>query len=101
MLSEEKLGTLDLPLPVDKLKRTLRDYGVTKAFVFGSYARHEQRLNSDFDLYIECKPGVSLFDVFDLQLELQRQSGVLVDLVTKINPNFLEYIEPELIEVIL
>jgi predicted nucleotidyltransferase len=41
---------------------------------------------------------MSLFDVFDLGTELEKQTDVKVDLVTKINRNFKEYIEPELID---
>lgn len=42
---------------------------------------------------------MSLFDVFDLQAELEKQTRVKVDLVTQINPNFAEYIEPDLIDI--
>lgn len=90
---------LELPISLDDLRKTLREHGIVRASVFGSYARREQTPKSDLDLFIACRPGVSLFDVFDLQAELEQQSGVAVDLVTKINPNFAEYIEPELIDI--
>ncbi len=90
---------LELPISLDDLRQTLREHGIVQASVFGSYARGEQTPKSDLDLFITCQPGVSLFDVFDLQAELEHQSGVSVDLVTKINPNFSEYIEPELIDI--
>jgi predicted nucleotidyltransferase len=79
---------------MDLLKRG----GVIQAFVFGSYARGEQTSTSELDLFIRCKRGVSLFDVFDLQAELERHTGMPVDLVTKFNPHFSEYIESELVE---
>lgn len=90
--------TLNLPIPLDKLRQILRDYGVIEASVFGSYARGEQTPKSDLDLFISCKRGVTLFDVFDLQALLEKQTGKDVDLVTKINPNFAEYIEPDLVD---
>jgi hypothetical protein len=90
---------LDLPIPLDKLRQTLRKYGAIQASVFGSYARGEQTPKSDLDMYIRCRPGVSLFDIFDLQADLEKQSGVHIDLVTKINPNFAEYIEPDLVSI--
>lgn len=88
-----------LPLPEQDLIDTLKKYGIKKAKLFGSYARGEQRPDSDLDLYIQCSPGTSLFDVFDLQHELEQQTGIKVDLATKINPNFIEYIEPDFIEI--
>jgi len=90
---------LNLPLSMDELRKTLRRYGIIEAKVFGSYARGEQTSKSDLDLYIRCKAGTSLFDVYDLKAELEQQAGVSVDLVTKINPHFSEYIEPDFIKI--
>ncbi len=90
---------LELPITLGKLRRILHKHGVIQASVFGSYARGEQTPQSDLDLFIRCQPGVSLFDVFDLQAELERQTGVSIDLVTKINTHFSEYIEPDMIEI--
>lgn len=90
---------LQLPLPLDELRRILRDHGVVGASVFGSYARGEQTSKSDLDLFIKCRRGTSLFEVFDLQAELEKYAGVPVDLATKINPHFAEYIEPEMVEI--
>lgn len=89
---------LVLPISVDELRQTLREHGIVQASLFGSYARGEQTPKSDLDLFIKCRPGMSLFDVFDLQAELEKQTGIRVDLVTKINHNFTEYIEPDLID---
>lgn len=93
------ITALDLPIPIEQLRRTLREYGVIEASVFGSYARGEQTPESDLDLFIRCKSGVSLFDVFDLQKALEEQVGKRIDLVTKINPHFAEYIEPDLVDI--
>jgi predicted nucleotidyltransferase len=92
---------LKLPLPETDLSRILRKYGVTGAKLFGSYARGEQTRDSDLDIFIECQPGTSLFDIFDLQAELEKQAGVKIDLVTKINPNFAEYIKPDFVDITL
>ena len=91
-------AALSLPISLDELRTILRANGVIKASVFGSYARGEQTAESDLDLFITCKAGMSLFDVFDLQAELEKQAGIKVDLVTKINRHFIEYIEPDLID---
>lgn len=93
------IATLDLPIPIDQLRQTLREHGVIEASVFGSYARGEQTPQSDLDLFIRCKPGVSLFDVFDLRTVLEEQTSKRIDLFTKINPHFTEYIEPDLVDI--
>jgi predicted nucleotidyltransferase len=91
----------DVKLPINEkaLANILRKHGVVEAKLFGSYARGQQRPDSDLDIYIVCQPGMSLFDVFDLQAELEKQTRVKIDLVTQINPNFAEYIEPDLIDI--
>ncbi len=94
-------ASIDLPLSEHSLVNILRKHGVKKAKLFGSYARGENKPDSDLDLYIECRQGTSLFDVFDLQNELEEKAGIKVDLVTKINPNFLEYIEPDMVDISL
>lgn len=91
---------LELPIPVKQLRDVLRAHGVIEASVFGSYARGEQTQQSDLDLFVRCKPGVSLFDVFDLQSELEQATGVTVEVVTKLNKHFAPYIEPELVKVL-
>lgn len=99
-LYTEYMTTTDMQLPItpEVLRATLRKHGVISASVFGSYARGEQTPQSDLDLFIKCGPGTSLFDVFDLNNELEQLAGTKVDLVTKISRNFREYIEPELID---
>ena len=49
----------------------LKKYGVTKAGIFGSYARGEQKRNSDIDILVEIKG--SLFDLAKLELELEEK----------------------------
>ncbi len=92
------INDLALPIPIDELRQTLRAHGIVQASFFGSYARGEQNADSDLDLFVTCRPATSLFDVFDLRVELERQTGIKVYLVTKINRSFSEYIEPDLID---
>jgi len=94
-----KIAELQVPIELEELRRILRKHGVVKASVFGSYARGEQRPDSDLDLFVKVKRGVSLFGVLGLQAELEQRAGVKVDLATKINPHFAEYIQPELVEI--
>lgn len=90
---------LKLPIPLKELKKTLKQHGVIKASVFGSYARGEATQKSDLDLLVECQEGVSLFDVLGLQQLLTEKAGVPVEITTKISPYFTEYIEPELVNI--
>jgi hypothetical protein len=63
----------------------LKNYGIAKAFIFGSYARGEQREDSDIDLLIEYKPDAkrSLFTLARLKIELEEALQRDVDVVTE------------------
>ena len=50
--------------------------------VFGSVLRGEDKDGSDLDLLVDTLPGVTLFDLGGLQLELEEMLGVPVDLLT-------------------
>ena len=58
---------------------------VMKAWVFGSYARGEQRPDSDIDIMIvpDRDAHVGLFMLSGMRLDLQDLLGVKVDLVTE------------------
>jgi uncharacterized protein len=60
----------------------LKQYGVQKAFVFGSVARGEQHKDSDLDILIDLSGRYSLFDVIDIKLALEDMLGCKVDVVT-------------------
>ena len=68
----------------------LRDGGVTEASVFGSFARGENKFDSDLDLLVRYKENVSLFDVSGLKFELEKLLGIKVDLVSK------DYLKPRI-----
>ena len=59
----------------------LKKYGVTKAAVFGSYARDEAKKNSDLDLLVEIRKNISLLDFSALKQELQEILNRRVDLI--------------------
>ena len=50
--------------------------------VFGSVAHGTDQDGSDLDLLVDALPGVTLFDLGGLQVELEELLGVSVDLVT-------------------
>jgi hypothetical protein len=70
---------------IEKLKKkilpTLREYHVTKAGIFGSYARGEQTGKSDLDLLIEISRGTDLIELIRLRTKLQKIIKRKVDLV--------------------
>lgn len=72
-----------------ELAQKISDYFATrpvmKAWVFGSYARGEQRPDSDIDIMIvpDRDAHVGLFMLSGMRLDLQDLLGVKVDLVTE------------------
>jgi len=77
--------------------RKLREYGAKKAYVFGSYARGEEREGSDLDLIVEFSGQKSLLDAVRIQRELSDRLGVKVDLLSEeaISPYILPYVLKE------
>jgi len=80
------------------LYKTTKDiffqYGIKKAAVFGSYARGENRKDSDIDILVELGTSMSLFDYVGLKLDLEDKLGTKVDLAQykTIKPSLKEYI---------
>lgn len=66
----------------DAIAAILRAHGITHASLFGSYARGDQRAESDIDLLIEPKAGATLLDLARLELALEDALGRHVDLIT-------------------
>ena len=60
-----------------------------KAGIFGSYARGEQKKNSDVDVLIKYKNKKSLLDFVGLQQELEDKLKKKVDLLTYNSINHL------------
>ena len=60
----------------------LKEAGVTRSAVFGSYVRGEQQKNSDIDLLVEVPKGTGLFTFVGLAHKLEEALGKKVDLVT-------------------
>jgi predicted nucleotidyltransferase len=58
-------------------------YGVRSLEVFGSYARHEQRSDSDLDVLVTYEEPPSLLGFIEIENCLADLLGVKVDLVMK------------------
>ena len=60
----------------------LKEAGVTRSSIFGSYVRGENKKNSDIDILVDLPRGRGLFEYDDLQDKLTEAIGRKVDLVT-------------------
>jgi predicted nucleotidyltransferase len=90
---------------IEKLKpiiiKILKQKGIKKAAIFGSYARGDQKKDSDIDILIEPPKGMGL-EFFGLNLELEKELGLKVDLLTynSINCHIKEYILADEVRII-
>jgi predicted nucleotidyltransferase len=83
-------------------ERLRSQYGVKSIALFGSTARDEAGPNSDVDLLVEFDRAISLFDLVDTGLYLERVLAVpKVDLVIRHNviPELRDIIYGEAIDV--
>jgi len=64
-----------------KIVKILKEKGIKKAGIFGSYARGEYNKKSDIDILIETPSNFSLLDFVGLKLELEKMLKRKVDLV--------------------
>ncbi len=75
----------------------LRDLGVKRLGLFGSFVRHEATLTSDVDLLVEFRPGQKTFDHFmELSFLLEDILQRPVELVT--TESLSPYIGPRILE---
>jgi uncharacterized protein len=76
----------------------LGKYGVRKIGLFGSYARGEERTDSDLDVLVEFEMRKSLLTLVRIERELSEHIGVKVDLLTEqaISPYLVERIKADL-----
>ena len=76
----------------------LGKYGVRKIGLFGSYARGEERTDSDLDVLVEFTERKSLLTLVRIERELSEHIGVKVDLLTEqaISPYLVERIKADL-----
>ncbi len=73
----------------NKAMPVLKRQGVTKAAVFGSFARGEEKKSSDIDVLVKLSKNKTLLDLIGLKLELEEKLGRKVDIVeyAALNPH--------------
>jgi predicted nucleotidyltransferase len=82
-------------------RRDLQErYHVTKLALFGSYARGDQREDSDIDILVDVDPSIGL-RLVTLADELESLLGSRVELVTSraVSPKMIKILEVDSIEV--
>lgn len=80
-----------------KISSFLKKHGATKVSVFGSYARGEERPESDIDVLVEFAERKSLLTLVNIELELSDYLGKKVDVLTEksISPYLIDEIKKE------
>lgn len=77
----------------------LSPYNPVKIGIFGSYARGDNRPDSDLDILISLNTVISLFQLVHIERDLSELLGVKVDLVSDgaiKNKKLRKYIEDDL-----
>lgn len=60
-----------------------KDYNITEIGLFGSYLRGEQNQNSDIDILLDHKSGLTFFKLIDLEKFLTDIFHIKVDVAFK------------------
>jgi predicted nucleotidyltransferase len=78
----------------------LKTINPTKIGVFGSFARNENKSESDLDIlvFLDPKTKISLFDIIGVEQQLSEKLKMKVDLVTErsLSPLIRPYVEKDL-----
>jgi len=86
---------------ITAIKATLKEYSITKAYLFGSFARKEKRCN-DIDVIIEPPEGFSFLDLAHVENVLEKKLRKKFDVLTfgGLSPYLKPYIENDLVEIV-
>ena len=70
---------------INKIKlqiiKILKKHKATRAGIFGSYVRGEQKKNSDIDILVELNKELDLIDFIQIKNELEEKLDKKVDLI--------------------
>ena len=83
----------------EKIARLLKDRGVRKIAVFGSYVRGEEKPESDIDIIVEFSDRKSLLELVRIERKIVvRNLGIKMDLLTEksISPYLVDTIRAEM-----
>jgi len=82
----------------EKIIKFLKNEGVKRICVFGSYIRGEEKEESDIDIIVEFLERKSLLEIVRIERELSEFLGIKVDLLTEqsISPYLIDSIRKEM-----
>ena len=85
-----------------KVLPVLKEAGVTRSSLFGSYVRGENRADSDVDILVELPKGNSLLDLVRLEKKLEKALGKKVELLTynSVHPLLKEHIKKDQLQIL-
>jgi predicted nucleotidyltransferase len=95
VLSEDKMNRATI---LEKIAQALKEQGATKVAIFGSYARGEERPESDIDVIVEFSERKSLLELVKIERELSETLGMKVDLLTEksISPYLVDIVRQQM-----
>ena len=67
----------------DEILAIAKKHGAKSVRVFGSFARGEEKLESDLDIIVETEKGTSLLDIIAIKQDIEELLGHKVDVVTE------------------
>ncbi len=76
------MNTITLEEIKEKTLPILKEAGITKAALFGSYVRGENKNSSDIDILVELPDTATLFELGGLKVTLEEKLNNKVDIVT-------------------
>jgi uncharacterized protein len=96
MKTREEILTILQERKPDLVKR----FGLARLALFGSFARGENKENSDVDILVEVPPSIGL-EFVDLAEEIEKILGIPTDVVSRraIKPRHWNVIQEDLIDV--
>jgi hypothetical protein len=81
-----------------EIARILESHGAKKIAIFGSYARGEEKPESDIDVIVDFSERKSLLELVRIERELPETIGTKVDLLTEksISPYLIDAVKREM-----
>ena len=103
-VAEQKIGYQKLTKPernkiIRQIQNKLKQFSkVNKAWIFGSFSREDDSLESDIDIAIEAVEGFSYFDLAEIQYQLEKEIKRKIDIgfISSFKPYIYKHIKPEL-----
>ena len=82
LIALQKLYRMDQSEIKNIILNHLKEYNPLKVGIFGSFARGDNKKESDIDILVEFKESPSLLTLIRLENELSEKLAIKVDLVT-------------------